>query len=103
VTVSNSAFEVPPVSLTPPPGTPFAITLETNLPSGAVLVEFPSILNRTYTVLYADNIAFSNELTALSLIVAPADRVQWIDAGPPQTISAPTNAASRFYRVLLNP
>ena len=103
VPVSNSVFEVPPVSLTPPPGTPFATTQQTNLPSGAVLVEFPSILNRTYTMLYSDNASFSNELVALSLIVAPGDRVQWVDAGPPQTISAPTNAAARFYQVLLNP
>jgi hypothetical protein len=35
--------------------------------------------------------------------VAPANRVQWIDDGPPKTVSHPTNAMARFYRVRLNP
>jgi hypothetical protein len=34
--------------------------------------------------------------------VAPADRVQWIDHGPPETLSRPTDTAARFYRVQLN-
>jgi hypothetical protein len=36
-------------------------------------------------------------------IVAPANRVQWIDYGPPTTTSAPTNSSARFYRVFQNP
>jgi hypothetical protein len=36
-------------------------------------------------------------------IVAPANDVEWIDYGPPTTVSAPSGASNRFYRVFLNP
>jgi len=53
-------------------------------------------------VLYADNSSFTNELAAQPAIVAPADRVQWIDDGPPKTVSPPASVSSRFYRVIQN-
>ena len=68
-----------------------------------LLIEFPSMTNRTYTVVYSDNVLFSNAMMALPSIVAPANRTQWIDYGPPTTVSHPTNAPVRFYRVFLNP
>lgn len=98
-----TAVEVPAVNLTPPSGTPFNITTVTNLPTGSVLLEFRSVPGRSYTVLYSDNAGFSNALAAQPPILAPADRVQWIDGGPPKTVSRPADAASRFYRVILNP
>lgn len=73
------------------------------LQAGGFLIEFQSIPGRSYTILYADNMSFSNAFLAQPVVVAPADRVQWIDNGPPKTISTPANASSRFYRVLLNP
>ena len=94
---------MPAPNLLPPLGTPFAITLVTNLPGGRLLIEFQSIPGRSYTILYADNPQMTNALAAQPIVVAPADRVQWIDDGPPVTVSAPTNASSRFYSVLLNP
>jgi hypothetical protein len=65
-----------------------------------VLIEFQSIPGHTYSVLYSDDSSFTNTLVAQPSIVAPADRTQWIDDGPPKTISAPTNVSSRFYQVL---
>jgi hypothetical protein len=53
-------------------------------------------------VVYSDNNTFSNALIAPPSIVAPANRVQWIDYGPPTTVSAPTNTSMRFYRVFEN-
>jgi uncharacterized repeat protein (TIGR01451 family) len=80
----------------------FSITSITTLPNGYVLIEFQSLRGSNYTILYSDNPAFTNALAAQPSIVAPANRTQWIDDGPPKTVSA-TNASSRFYRVRLNP
>ena len=105
ITVANSSYAAVPVTLpnlTPPPGAPFSITLVTNIPGKGLLIEFQSIPNRSYTVLYSDNPAMTNSLQAQPSIVAQADRTQWIDNGPPNTISPPTNGM-RFYSVLLNP
>jgi len=41
-------------------------------------------------------------MIAVPSIVAPANYVQWIDYGPPATISKP-GSGSRFYKVFLNP
>jgi hypothetical protein len=73
------------------------------LANGDMLIEFPTTVGRAYTVVYSDNIAFSNSAIAPPAIVATANRLQWIDYGPPTTVSVPVNATNRFYRVFLNP
>jgi uncharacterized repeat protein (TIGR01451 family) len=101
------AFAVPPPDWTPPP----ASTTSTNiniagifkLVNGNMLIEFPSTTGQTYTVVYSDNVLFSNAMIAPPSIAAPANEAQWIDYGPPTTVSAPANAAARFYRVFRNP
>lgn len=100
------AFAVPPPLLTPPVagrGTNIAYTRIVMLTNGSPLIEFPSTLGRTYTIVYSDNMSFSNALIAPPAIVAPANMVQWIDYGPPTTVSAPAGGGSRYYRVFLNP
>jgi uncharacterized repeat protein (TIGR01451 family) len=100
------AFAVPAPDFTPPAavaGTNFSLAGITRLANGNMLIEFPSTPGRTYTVVYSDNVLFSNAMIAPPAIVAPANRTQWIDYGPPTTLSAPNNRATRFYRVLLNP
>jgi len=102
------AFAVPPPDLTPPAatttGTNLTITRFVRLTNGNMLVEFPAITNRTYTMVYSDNVLFSNAMIAPPSFVAPANIVQWIDYGPPATVSAPSSSSSsRFYRVYLNP
>ena len=96
-------FAMPAPNLAPPGGAPFLITLVTNLPNGDILIEFPSLPGLSYTVLYSTNPGFTNELAAQPPIVAPADRVQWIDDGPPKTVSRPASVSARFYRVIQNP
>jgi hypothetical protein len=100
-------FAVTNINLAPP-----AAAVSTNLNIARIvrlannddmLIEFPSLTNRTYTVVYSDNILFANAMVAIPSIVAPANRTQWIDYGPPTTVSHPTNAPIRFYRVFLNP
>jgi|SRR5208282_4005262 uncharacterized repeat protein (TIGR01451 family) len=101
------AFAVPLPDWTPPAVTSVStnvnVTLIVRLSNGNMLLEWPAITNRTYTVVYSDNVLFSNAMMAPPSIVAPANEVQWIDYGPPTTVSAPMNTSSRFYRVFLNP
>lgn len=101
------AFAVPLPSWTPPEAaatsTNVNLTRIVKMADGNMLIEFPSALGQTYTVVYSDNVLFTNAQIAPPSIVAPANRVQWIDYGPPTTVSAPTNAGARFYRVFVNP
>jgi uncharacterized repeat protein (TIGR01451 family) len=141
--LSNSALSAVPVpmpDLTPPAasaGTNVTISRFLKLTNGSplmvgsLLLEWPSLTNRTYTVVYTSNLLSTtyvtnhvpdtnnpgvtnivitaqsvfctNWLKAVPSIVAPANRTQWIDYGPPATVSAPLNTTSRFYRVYLNP
>jgi uncharacterized repeat protein (TIGR01451 family) len=102
------AFALPSVpDWTPPVATLTSTNLNINrfvrLSNATMLVEWFAIPNRTYTVVYSDNFSFSNAMMAPPSITAPANEVQWIDYGPPATVSAPTNASARFYRVFQNP
>jgi uncharacterized repeat protein (TIGR01451 family) len=107
---SNSqlhAFAASPPNWTPPAATAASTSLSLSrivrLSNGKVLIEWPAATNRTYTVVYSDNVSFSNAMIAPPPITALGTRMQWIDYGPPATTSAPTNASVRFYRVFLNP
>jgi len=71
--------------------------------NGMVLIEFPSVSGTSYTVVYSDNLSFTNWQIAPPSIVAPANRTQWMDYGPPTTTNAPASASTRFYRVFQNP
>lgn len=101
------AFAVPVPDLTPPAATTSStnimITHIVKLPNGNMIIEFLSTLGRTYTVVYSDNVSFSNAMIAQPAIVAPANQVQWIDYGPPTTTNAPANSNARYYRVFMNP
>ena len=66
--------------------------------NGAVLIEFASTPGRVYTIYYSDDMV--TWLAAQPSITAQANRTQWIDDGPPKTISFPSG---RFYKVFLNP
>jgi len=99
------AFGAPPVNFAPPPGAPLPLPAPriVMLNPNRFLIEFQSIPGASYTVLYRNNSILSNEIAAQPTIVAPADRVQWIDYGPPKTVGPPASVSSRFYRVIQNP
>jgi len=82
---------------------PTNILLFVRLPSGGMVMAFPSLTNRTYTVAYSTNLLSPTWLVAQPLTFTPANYTYWIDYGPPETLSHPTNSAQRFYRVFLNP
>jgi uncharacterized repeat protein (TIGR01451 family) len=107
---SNSqlhAFEVPLTVFAAPTASAMSTNLDitriVKLPNGNMLIEWPAITNRTYTVVYSDKVSFSNAVIAPPSITALGTRLQWVDYGPPTTVSAPTNSSRRFYRVFLNP
>src|SRR5678815_2875033 len=100
LTDSNfQAFAVPPVPATAAPTNSSIPVSKFELTSGGFLIEFPATIGKTYTIFYSDTSDLANALMAQPSIVAPATRVQWIDNGPPKTISrpSPTNTSSRFY------
>jgi uncharacterized repeat protein (TIGR01451 family) len=106
ITVTNSnytavAISAPNLSFTNTTNVVVTLTRQTNF-NGGILLEFPAVSGASYTVIYSTNSTFSNPLKAVPNIIAPADRVQWIDDGPPKTISLPINSSSRFYRVIKN-
>jgi len=82
-------------------GTIMSISRTVGLPNGSVLVEFDTIPGRIYAVQYSSDM--TTWLTAVPVIVAPANRTQWIDAGPPQTDVSPAQVIVRYYRVILLP
>jgi len=68
--------------------------------SNSFIVEFRTVLGNNYFVQYAETPeGLITGKTALPLVTGTGSRVQWIDNGPPKTISPPTNGL-RFYRVL---
>jgi len=97
-----TAYPITPLDLRVTNGSPANITRSMLLAPGRLLIEFPSTPGQSYRILYGDAM---NSITnaAQPTIVAPADRVQWIDDGPPKTISRLTNGMMRFYRAIETP
>ena len=79
-------------------GAVLAINRDVQLGSGRFLIEFSASQGRSYAVQYSSDLV--NWKTAIPIITAPANRVQWYDDGPPKTESKPTTIGSRFYRVI---
>lgn len=94
----------PPSGLAPLVGSTNGIThINKNLSNGDIIVEFSATLGHSYTIIYADNVQMSNAMIAPPSVIAPANIVQWIDYGPPATVSPPMSGSMRFYEVLQNP
>ena len=89
----------PPVILPIPIGTPFSVDSVRALGDGSMLVEFTAVPGHTYAIQYSSDM--NTWRTAVPAITAPANRVQWIDAGPPKTDSPPQSQPARYYRVVL--
>jgi hypothetical protein len=91
----------PPATMTSGASLPFDKVVQ--LTNGTVLVEFPATAGQSYTVVYSDNVLFSNAMMSPPNIISPGNRAQWIDYGPPGTVSTPAKAGARFYKAYPNP
>jgi hypothetical protein len=82
-------------------GSPFGLSGEyRNLDgSSSFLIEFEAVPGKTYHIQYTDSLS-NPWKTVQPGIVAPANRIQWIDSGPPGTECAPGDAGQRFYRII---
>lgn len=85
---------LPAISTTAPATNGAAVT-KMLMTANGFLIEFAATAGKTYTILYSDD-GFNTAFAAQPTITAPANRVQWIDSGPPKTIS---NSPARLYRV----
>ncbi|MFZ4394853.1 MAG: C25 family cysteine peptidase [Kiritimatiellia bacterium] len=65
----------------------------------AFLIEFAAVPGRVYYIQYTDALTNSWR-TVCPELVAPVNRMQWLDVGPPGTECAPKLAPVRFYRVI---
>lgn len=66
--------------------------------NGRFLIEFSATPGRRYEVQYSHDM--TTWKSATPTITAPADRVQWLDDGPPKTESPPASVPMRCYRVV---
>lgn len=65
--------------------------------TGSVLVEFKTQSGKSYLIEYSSNMV--DWKSALPTINGTGQNVQWIDNGPPRTLSHPSQVSSRFYRL----
>ncbi len=114
---SNSQMQpyaTPLANLDPPanliaPFTPYSMVRLTNTSTiifGSTLIWFSSSLNTnvSYSVVYSDDPSFSHPLITFPMTIAGGSTArEFIDYGPPATISLPTNSTPRYYRIYLNP
>jgi len=73
--------------------------------NGIFRVEFLTQAGKHYYIQYADTLSSlaTNAQTVSPVIVGTGGSVQWIDDGPPKTISIPMSVSSRVYRVIRSP
>jgi uncharacterized repeat protein (TIGR01451 family) len=73
-----------------------------NLNQGRILLEWPVTTGARYQVVYDEQATFATAKRSSPVVVAPEglNRVQWLDYGPPRTLTPPSNAPSRFYQVI---
>lgn len=102
-----TAYGTPPLDLTPQDGVGVMVDrilqiTSSNLNNGRILLEWAVNDTAIYQVIYDAQADFSNAKGSLPMVTVPsaANRVQWLDYGPPRTLVAPSNSPSRFYKVV---
>jgi uncharacterized repeat protein (TIGR01451 family) len=102
-----TAYGTPPLDLTPVEGTDIPVDriVQVGTPTlnnGRILLEWTAESGATYQVIHDGTVGFEQAKGSRPLMTVPigANRVQWLDYGPPRTLTAPTKADERFYRVI---
>ena len=94
LTVQAGPMVIPPMVT----GSILSVSRMITLGKGSVLVEFSAVPGQIYAIQYSSDMV--TWLTAVPAITAPANQVQWIDSGPPKTVSNPAQQSARYYRVV---
>jgi hypothetical protein len=79
-----------------PAGDPAGATLS-SLRDKAKVFEFDATIGRSYRIQYSSDL--TEWADAEDIVVAGANRVQWLDQGPPKTSCHPAKCPVRYYRV----
>lgn len=98
--IPQPAFEVQEIAPVTPTATGPVIAIDrfVQLASSRFLIEFTAVPGNRYAVQYSSDM--TTWKTAVPIITAPANRVQWYDDGPPKTESQPSDTGSRFYQIV---
>ncbi|HXP61229.1 MAG TPA: carboxypeptidase regulatory-like domain-containing protein, partial [Dongiaceae bacterium] len=83
-----------------PSGTMLQLDRAAFMSEGQLTIEFASVPGKTYVVQYSASANAEQWQTAVPPIVAAGTKTQWIDSGPPKTVSPPGPPGQRFYRVV---
>jgi hypothetical protein len=100
--VTYDVYLADPLKLSLPSNLTDVVITRTLFVNGTFLVEFPTQADDRYYIQYDSTPDFAHPLTVFPAVVGTGSRVQWIDDGPPKTVSPPGNG-SRFYRVFQSP
>src|SRR5581483_3063161 len=94
VSTNFVASAITPVTIAAPTGTVVQLDRTPFLFKGSLIIEFASVPGKTYVVEYSPDM----QVWRISVppVTAAGTRVQWADAGPPETDSAPGTASQRF-------
>jgi len=87
-----------PAARPPAQNTGFAARGPFPQPNGGKLIEWNAEFGRRYAVQYSDDMTSWHQVEPT--VTAPANRVQWVDDGPPKTASHPGTVAQRYYRIV---
>jgi hypothetical protein len=82
-------------------GTLVTIGRQMFLADGSFMIEFSSVPGQVYYIEYSDDMRTWKTVTPGG--TSDANRIQWIDNGPPKTDSFPIQGSSRLYRVITLP
>lgn len=100
-TVPAATFEVAALTaLTVAPSVSSTMVQYHQTPEQKHLLDFATTLGRYYYVQYSGD--STNWNTSLPAIRGTGTQVQWLDNGPPRTLSDPASVPQRFYRVMLS-
>jgi len=78
-------------------GTPVKIERSMWLEDGTFMIEFSGVPGQVYYIEYCDDLRTWKTVTPSG--TSDANRIQWIDNGPPKTESFPSNRLGRYCRV----
>ena len=92
---------VAPTVAPTPTGTLLQLDRVPFLVNGMLVIEFASVPGKSYVVEYSSDMQVWS--AAVPHVTATGTRVQWIDSGPPKTVSPSGAPGRRFYRVVQLP